>query len=295
MANDDPSVISFRDKDVDVHPNSRDVVNTFIGRLQEIEKDYIEGVYLTGSISQNDFHISKSDIDFVILCRELPDEQMQKHLFSAHRSIEKSFPDTALNGWYITRESLKLSSYQNSPALLFEKGSLTIQHENISPVTLYELHKYGVSVFGVPASELPIVISNKSLNDFLFRNINSYWADWVERHSKGTQGKILLILFPRLTEWVILGVARQYYTLKTGLITSKTKAGQYVLQHLPKEYHEILREAVQIRNDNNRKMLTFKKSYSVNPSLKRYRKTIACARYIINQFNEDYKTLNTHD
>ena len=101
--------------------------------------------------------------------------------------------------------------------------------------------------------------------------------------------------FPRLTEWVILGVARQYYTLKTGLITSKTKAGQYVLQHLPKEYHEILREAVQIRNDNNRKMLTFKKSYSVNPSLKRYRKTIACARYIINQFNEDYKTLNTHD
>ena len=150
MANDDPSVISFRDKDVDVHPNSRDVVNTFIGRLQEIEKDYIEGVYLTGSISQNDFHISKSDIDFVILCRELPDEQMQKHLFSAHRSIEKSFPDTALNGWYITRESLKLSSYQNSPALLFEKGSLTIQHENISPVTLYELHKYGVSVFWCP-------------------------------------------------------------------------------------------------------------------------------------------------
>ena len=48
-------------------------------------------------------------------------------------------------------------------------------------------------------------------------------------------------------EWTVLGLLRQYYTLMEGEITSKTAAGVYGLNHFPKEYHRIIKEAVNSR------------------------------------------------
>lgn len=289
MESDDFIVLSESFKEVTIFPQVRDLLDAFIALSRQVDPECYEGLYLTGSITQQDFHPSKSDVDFVVLCREFPSDKLQKQIVKIHKAIEKRFHRTTLNGWYITNASLAFDPRSNVPALLYEKGKLCYDPFGISPMTLYELSTNGYCIFGTRSNELSINVSQRDVVDFLFRNINSYWTNWIDRHSKWPTGKLLLVLFPRFTEWVILGIARQYFTLKTGTVASKTKAGHYALQDLPKEYHEIIGKAIHIRNEDHIRELTFKNSYSINPSFKRYYKTIECARFIIRQFNADYK------
>lgn len=98
--------------------------------------------------------------------------------------------------------------------------------------------------------------------------------------------KILLLVFPRLTEWAVLGVARQLYTLQTGKIASKTDAGYYCLQQLPGKFHPAIKEAITIRKDN--RTYPFVKTYAVKPSFKRLKQTIECVNNMITLFNKVY-------
>jgi hypothetical protein len=47
-------------------------------------------------------------------------------------------------------------------------------------------------------------------------------------------------------------------------------------------------EAIKIRKEQNNRFLNIKSSYYLQPSIRRARQTVACARYIIQIFNDDY-------
>lgn len=159
----------------------------------------------------------------------------------------------------------------------------------MAPVTLYELKTIAITLLGIPAQNLPVNVQIDDVNKFLFENINTYWKNWIAKHSSFSTNQLLLIFIPRLTEWVILGVARQLYTLRTGRIVSKTGAGYYCLEHLPNKYQAIVQEAIKIRKDNSKHVLTLKTSYYLHPSMQRYIETLDCAYFIIDMFNEEYK------
>lgn len=158
----------------------------------------------------------------------------------------------------------------------------------MAPVALYELRTIAITLLGERAQQLPVVVHTNDVNRFLYENINSYWKAWLTKHAAIYKKQMLLTLLPRLTEWVILGLARQLYTLRTAKIASKTAAGYYCLEQLPSEYHWILQEAIKIRSDNSQHKLHLKASYYVHPSIKRTTKTLECAHFIMNQFNEEY-------
>jgi hypothetical protein len=44
----------------------------------------------------------------------------------------------------------------------------------------------------------------------------------------------------------VLGVLRQYFTFQERSITTKEKAGEYGLAHLPTSWHPLIREALSI-------------------------------------------------
>src|SRR5688500_14076758 len=119
----------------------------------------------------------------------------------------------------------------------------------MASVTLHELRTTAVTLLGTPAHQLPVTIELKDVNAFLRDNINTYWKTWLAKHSSLFGRQLLLAFFPRLTEWTVLGLARQLYTLRTGKIASKTYAGYYCLEQLPDNYHRIIRDAIKIRND----------------------------------------------
>lgn len=276
-------------KRVALPPPADKIVATFVDKIVAIHSGFIQGVYLTGSIPMDDFYATKSDIDFIVLCNDLPDREMASRLYRIHREIATQFPKPDLSGWYLASAQLQTEQSDNIHALTYHEGAMRYGVFDMAPITLSELHMNAVTVFGEPAGTLPISVTQRQLHDFLHHNINSYWAEWLRQHSSFFRKKLLLLTFPRYTEWIILGTARQLCTLRTGKIVSKTEAGHYCLEHLPQRFHPILHEAMKIRQDNRTFPLV--RSYAVHPSFWRLSQTIECANYIISRCNEAYRYL----
>lgn len=265
------------------------IIKELIAEITNTSHDLIKGLYLTGSISLNDFHPNKSDIDFIILSNKYFNDELGFQLEQIHRRIDRKFKKIKLNGCYITLTNLDINQSQSSRVFYYEDGIFSVSVFAMTPVTLYELKTTAITIIGTPGYQLPVTVDIRDVNEFLSKNINSYWKNWVIKHSSFTRRLWLLVLFPRLSEWVLLGVARQFYTLQTGKIASKTEAGIYCLQHLPDKYHRIMQLAIQIRNDKKIHLFRIKQSYYVKPSIKRAQETIACSNYLIQLFNEEYR------
>ena len=265
------------------------IITDLVSGIDHINPDFIEGMYLTGSIPENDFYPAKSDIDFLILCQFFPDAKMVSQLRQVHRAIQKQFKKPDLSGHYLTLDTLRHNDLQKVNVLSFHEERIGYATFGMAPVTLSELKTVAHTVFGIPAHHLPVNIETKDLHAFLYHNINSYWRKWIKQHSSFRIRQVLLFLFPRLTEWAVLGVARQLYTLQTGKIGSKTEAGYYCLEQVPARFHHIILEAIKIRKDTRRFFLTIKGSYHISPSLKRLHQTIDCVNFIIDLFNRIYE------
>jgi hypothetical protein len=267
------------------------IVSEFAKRITGIYPGNIEGIYITGSLPLRDFHSNKSDIDFVVLCKTLPDEKAAVRLKEIHRDISKRYPKPDLSGCYLASESLLSHHPEKIKVLAWQEGKMIYRNFEMVLVTLSELKANALTVLGKKAEELPVSVNQSDLCRFLYKNINSYWKNWINSHSKCLNKKLLLLLFPKMTEWSVLGVARQLYTLQTGKITSKTGAGNYCLEHLPANFQPVLREALEIRNDNRTYPLI--RTFQIKPSFRRTRETIDCVNYIIDEFNKEYK-LKSH-
>jgi hypothetical protein len=268
------------------------ILKEFIARVTEIKPGLIRGIYLTGSIPLNDFHPYKSDIDFLILCNELPEDNTRVEIEKVHKEIERKFRVSRLSGSYITSHGLDLQHFHSIKTLSFHEGLLKESPYEMAAISLYELKTSAITLFGIPAHELTIPIEAKDVNRFLFENINTYWKNWIIKHSSLLRRQLLLIVFPALTEWVVLGAARQLFTLETGKITSKTNAGYYCLERLPANFHAILNEAIDIRNDESKHLVSIKSSYHIKPSMKRSVETLDIANCIIEIFNAEYLKRN---
>jgi hypothetical protein len=262
------------------------IVADFVDKISNIRPQFIEGIYLTGSLSMNDFFSNKSDIDFLILCKKLPDPETATQLKYIHKQIAKRYPKPDLSGSYLSVEDIKNCTPGNIKTLTYHERIIRYSTFEMGPINLAELKVHALTIVGQKAETLPVMVNENDLVKFLYQNINSYWKNWINRHSTSLKRKLLLLFFPRLTEWAILGVARQLFTLQTGKIVSKTGAGVYCLQHLPPTFHPILKEAIEIRKDNT--TYPFVKSYALKPSFRRMRRTIECVNYMIATFNDLY-------
>lgn len=268
-----------------------EIVKEFVQQISNVEQFFIEGIYLTGSLGLSDFYSNKSDIDFLVFCQGFPDNKIASQLKHIHKKIAKQFPKPDLSGSYLTFESIKTGNPATVKILSWHENSMRYEDFEMSAISLSELKSNALTISGQKAESLHIEIKQDYLNKFLYDNINSYWEKWIKQHSTFFNRKILLLFFPKFTEWSILGVARQLCTLQTGKIVSKTEAGYYCLEHLPSQFHPIIHEAIKIRKDN--RTYPFVRSYSIKPSFNRLSQTIKCVNYIIDTFNATYNAQRT--
>lgn len=279
-------------KTINLPTPANKIVTDFVEEISRIKPSFVDGIYLTGSLPMNDFYSNKSDIDFIVLCKSLPDKKTFSQLQCIHKKMAKRFNKPDLSGSYLTSISLLANPTTSIKTLSFHEGALRYGTFEMAPVSLAELKSNAITILGQKAEALQIDINQDDLNSFLYNNMNSYWKKWVDQHSSYFNRKLLLLLFPRFTEWSVLGVARQLCTLHTGRIVSKTEAGLYCLQQLPDKFHSIIKEALEIRKDNRTYPMV--KSYTVRPSFRRLSQTINCVNYIISTFNSAYNGIDNN-
>jgi hypothetical protein len=253
------------------------VLHDYVSQLNSVYPNGVVGIYVTGSVALGDYYSNKSDIDFITVLKQAPATELLKRIKHVHQRIEQTHNSPKLNGYYVTINGL--NNKQASFPSFFKNRMYFERPFELDKVSLYEWRNYSYHVYGIPVAELQIEVELKDVITQLHQNINSYWTSWIRKHSALGYGHILLTLFPRLTEWGVLGVARQLYTMETGKITSKLNAGTYYLEAIPANLRDIMSVAIETRRINKTQ---------VKPSFKRAKETLNCMQFILSEFNRMY-------
>lgn len=263
-------------------PLPAQVLPAFLAQLQALFPTLLQGLYLTGSIPLGDYWEGKSDIDFLVLLHEpLPTAQLAQ-VAALHRALEKKYHSPKLSGYYLTL--IGLASPQPHFPSFFAGRLLPHRPFELPRFTLFEWQTTALPLFGPPARGLVPALPLSQVLAELHQNLNDYWQRWIKAHTFPRPGYWQLLLFARLSEWGVLGVARQLYTLDTQRIASKYAAGDYYLNQVPPAYHAIVQLALATRRVSQLRL---------QPSAARARQTLACMAYLRTAFNQRYAAGNS--
>jgi len=248
----------------------RRAIDQYFGQVDSTLPGLVEGFYLVGSLALHDYIAGISDIDFVaVSSRELSESELQT-LTGIHRRLAKTIACPQFDGIYATWAVLSSSS-RNARVHHWLDG--TMQRESkyaANPVTWATLRRYPLAIRG--SSNPEVFDSDLELRDWCKANVQSYWTNWV-RSSRKLGVHFIASFTWQAACWGVLGVVRLHATIKTGRIISKTQACEYGCEVFPREWQDILRLALHVRQ-----RIAPKKTGSV---LERRAKTLRFMEYVI--------------
>jgi hypothetical protein len=233
----------------------------------------VSAFYLEGSIALGEFNSRLSDIDFIAVLKSEATSVDLENLLRIHRRIEQKYP-WKMSGMYFQARDLGCVDHIDHPFLNYHDGKLKESyHFGLSTVTWWILKNHGIAVFGTAPQYLDIAVDMAHLIYIQQKNLNTYWAGWTKYPDR------ILVLFTDWgVQWTVLGVLRQFYTIREHKVTSKIKAAEYALSHLPERWHPIIREAIALRESSGR-------TY-VHSRLKRTLDTFQFIKYVIDSCNQ---------
>ena len=252
--------------------------------VQPIIKDYlqlteqrlvglIDASYVIGSIALGEFNEYFSDIDFITIFSHRASPVDLGHLRKIHQFIEKMYPRWKMSGSYVQASDLGKLGNNLRPYPQFHDGVLhpAIPTE-INSVTWWELKNYGIPIVGPASATLPFTVSWDVLIAEMKENLNTYWRSWT-RHPR----RVGILYSDWGIQWAVLGVLRQFFTFRENSITTKVKAGEYALGCVPRRWHSLIQEAINIRQRQNGSSSRFRSG--------RMMETVRFLNYLINICN----------
>jgi hypothetical protein len=249
------------------------LLRAYLDGLAQALPGRVTGCYLEGSLALGGFNSRLSDIDYVtILAGPATPDEVHK-LRTAHQAIEASKPQWKLSGVYVQASDLGHHDDALQPHFNYHDGRLVEQRRfTLSAITWWILKNHGIALFGPPPEQLGFEVDMAYLLAGQRENMNTYWASYITR----LDGRLAL-LTDWGVEWTVLGVLRQYYTLREHSLVSKVQAGHYALTCLPERWHPILREAIALRVEP--------KKSTYRSRIQRYREARGVLKYIIKEVN----------
>jgi hypothetical protein len=221
----------------------RPILEHYVSLTNKQLSGLFSGFYIVGSIALNGFNERFSDIDFVVTLNHRASLQDIETLTAIHKVIEQEFPKWKLSGGYFQINDWGCLKNETGPHPYYHDGKF--HHAGsieVNSVTWWELKYHGITIMGREPSNLPFTVDWNLLVVGMKENLNSYWARWTTR-----PGRIVVMLSDWGIQWTVLGVLRQYYTFRENSITTKIKAAEYALTHLPSHWHPLIQEAIDIR------------------------------------------------
>lgn len=254
----------------------QNVLDEYISLCNERIPHTLEGLYLHGSLALNAYLPHSSDIDFVAVTNRHLSEIDVETLSQIHQTLASKYPKPGMDGYYLQWEELGQIQTGNKTYPYYNQGEMTSSSGEHNAIACWILKTKGINILGPEKTTLHFDVHPQDLIDYVHTNMNTYWLSQMKSMEK------LLILPNEIVdgaiEWCILGMLRQYYTLKEHDIISKVEAGEYALQHLSERWHKIIKEAIRIRIGGEMQ------SYSSKEQ--RIHDTIECMEYILNYCND---------
>ncbi|MFC4809298.1 aminoglycoside adenylyltransferase domain-containing protein [Paenibacillus sp. GCM10023250] len=221
--------------------------------LQSRLPDVVEAVYVYGSAALGAYVAGSSDIDFLVFVKRALTPSEHERIRDAHAELEPALGGTEIMGAYIRVEDAGKPAEALLPILSYAERSLkTDGTGDINPVTWWILRKCGIRAYGRPIA-FRYELSSEALVRYVIGNMNTYWAGWIARleqirqSPEAAEETAAANKLDFAVEWCVLGMLRQWYTIRTGDVTSKIGAGVYGLAQLPERWHGLVREAMALK------------------------------------------------
>ncbi|MCL1696896.1 aminoglycoside adenylyltransferase domain-containing protein [Lysinibacillus sp. BPa_S21] len=255
----------------------QNILNDYINLFQNKVPNTLEGFYLHGSIALNAYINGSSDIDFIaVVNRSLTEEDM-KVISDLHKELNQKYKDTGMDGSYLLDEDVGKKQSEVTGCLKVNEGKTNWGNDDMNPITWWILKNKGITVLGPDVATYNFSVDERVLADYVLENMNSYWSSRLKKIKKYKAFLIPNKLVDLEVEWSITGILRQFYTLQEYMIVSKVDACKYAIHHLPEEFHNIINEAISIREGSNIRYCNSKKQ--------RIDDTIQCMDYILKHCN----------
>jgi hypothetical protein len=219
------------------------VLDEYIALIDEALPGLLAGMYLHGSLALGAFDPRLSDIDFISIASRRSSLTDIESLRAVHETLRQRYPQAHLEGSYLQWDDLGRFEDTIPPYPHIHDGILQASgHFDINAVTWWVLKHRGIAVVGPPAEYLDIQVDWDDLITKMHHNMNTYWASFTTNLRR-----MLWLLTDDGIQWAVLGVLRQFYTFRERAITSKTGAGMYGLEHVPRRWQRLIQEALDIR------------------------------------------------
>jgi hypothetical protein len=227
------------------------LLDTYKARIHELFTDELVGIYLTGSIVFGEFYEGKSDVDLTVLLKSPLDIDSVESVKKIHQDISAKYKNITLDSQYISVDNIGKSEANTQPFYSYHENKISLGKHNAHAVTWFSLKNHGITVTGMPVTDLDIAATADDIKSYVKGNVNSYWKNWLDTARKPFTQKSLSALTSWSIEWCVCGLTRMYFTMMEGDIASKGKAVEYGLAYLPESTHKILKEALRIRKGEN--------------------------------------------
>ncbi|MED1203412.1 aminoglycoside adenylyltransferase domain-containing protein [Heyndrickxia acidicola] len=233
------------------------IVREYVMLMEEAFPSQLEGLYIHGSIALDAYVPGLSDVDFIAITRKRLTERESRIISGIHQKLANKWSAPEMDGCYITWEDIGRTSPVKDVLYFHFNGGRVQEGAHFNSITWWILRHYGIKIAGPEPMELNLEVEAQNLVSYVLENMNTYWTRRIQMLEYLIHSGILPPEdeIHSEIEWSVLGMLRQFYTIKEHGIVSKLDAGRYALHHIPEEWHPIIYEAVRIRKGGKEESL----------------------------------------
>lgn len=213
----------------------------------------LDALYLHGSIALHAYIEGSSDIDFIAVVNRSLTESDVKIISDLHEKLNQKYKKTVMDGCYLLDKDFGKKQSEIKNCLYVNEGKTKWSNDCTNPITWWILKNKGITIKGSDVTTLVFNVDESILSEYVLDNMNTYWLNRLKTIKKY---KTLALLLPNKfvdmeVEWSITGMSRQFYTLRECDIVSKVDASKYAINHIPERWHNLIKEAISIREGLN--------------------------------------------
>jgi predicted nucleotidyltransferase len=204
-----------------------------------ILNDKHPSIYIFGSVALDDFKLGWSDIDILCLTQETITDDQMNELVTLRQSLLDKHKDNkyfrSFEGGILTFDSF-INKTREKAVYWGTSGQRITDSYTFDSFSMYELISDGVLLYGKDIRDTLTIPSYDELRKAV---IHHYKA--IRKYAVVTDRSIYSV------GW-LLDIARCIYTLRTGKVIAKTKAGEWALENKLCPVKRTLEKALEVRN-----------------------------------------------
>ncbi len=228
-----------------VFQDVNEVLNLLLTNVKQILGDQFTGMYLYGSLSSGDFNPATSDIDFLVVTKDILSEEIISKLEIMHKQTWATSLKRAgkLEGAYVPKELIRRHDPKGAPCPTVNEGKFYLDRPGSDwIIQRHVVREYGTVIEGPDPKTLIDPVTPREIRDSVMGVLREWWfpilgdPSWLHDHEAGYRS------------YAVITMCRVLHALETGTITSKPKAIQWARTKLNESWQQLIDMAVAASN-----------------------------------------------